>query len=31
MTVPEAYFADRSLLTPWSATDQWAGEVSGPW
>ena len=27
---PEAYFADPAAHA-WLATDQWAGEVSGPW
>ena len=27
---PEVYFADRAAHA-WLATDQWAGEVSGPW
>src|SRR5438067_13935439 len=27
---PESYFADPAAHA-WLATDQWAGEVSGPW
>src|ERR1700753_1527071 len=27
---PEVYFADPAAHA-WLATDQWAGEVSGPW